>query len=92
MPAGDGFLESGRLAEAALPPLAGAPVALESRSAVVVVFGLVVSDVAAELELPDVLGRLSGAAHPDEQAARPSRTSNVKLFRIQRLLLSPNKI
>jgi hypothetical protein len=39
-----------------------------------------------------VLFVLSDEAQPDKPAARPSRTINMKLFRIQRLLLSPNKI
>ena len=93
MPAGEGLCASGRLAEA--PPLlptvwlsgaalAGAAV-LAAVLLLVVVFG-------AAFGLAVVAG-LSADEQPDRHPIRPrSRTNNVKLFRIQRLLLSPNKI
>ncbi|MEA2175025.1 MAG: hypothetical protein QOD00_2617 [Blastocatellia bacterium] len=78
--AGEGAWDSFRFAEDALLPtgwLCGAALA---------------GALALELLAGAVLFVLSAEAQPDKLAARPSRTINMKFFRIQRLLLSPNKI
>jgi hypothetical protein len=90
IPVGEGLCESGRLAEA--PPLPTVWLSGAALGGAAVLLLLLVVVFGAALGLAVVAG-LSDEEQPDRLAARTgSRTSNVKLFRIQRLLLSPNKI